>query len=255
VRFPLVFLRATVSNKYLLLTVLLAAAQSGCGNSCFVFVSNPGGGSFPPGVPSCSVAPAQTNIRVRLGSSPLPVQNDDRARIEHIFLTVQGIEASSSADENVSNWQELAPNLAKSPLQLDLLGRSDACGSGILDSASVPADVYRQVRLNLLQDQPNASEPSSIINACGRAIMNCLVTSDGEVRRLSIANTEARIQVRADQMEGGFFQALPETPLTLNIEFRPQSSIFIPASDHVSFIPDFTVSSQNPCEGDPQLNH
>jgi hypothetical protein len=193
VRFPLVFLRATVSNKYLLLTLLLATAQSGCGNSCFVFVSNPGGGSFPPGVPSCSVAPAKTNIRVRVGSSPLPEQNADRSRIEHIFVTVQGIEASSSADENVSNWQELAPNLVKNPLLLDLLGRSDSCGSGILDSASVPADVYRQLRFDLLPDQPDSSEPGSVVNACGRAVMNCLVTSDGEVRRLSIGNTEARI--------------------------------------------------------------
>jgi Domain of unknown function (DUF4382) len=251
---PLVFLRATASNKYLLFASLLATSLSGCGNSCFVFVSNPGGGSFPPDVPSCSVEPAKTNIRVRFGSSPLPEQNDDRARIEHIFLTVQGIEASSSTDENAPNWRELAPNLVKSPVQLDLLGRGDACGSGLLDSAAVPADVYRQVRLNLLPDQPDASEPRPGINACGRVGMNCLVTSDGEVRRVSTGNTEARIQVRADQIEDGFFRAVPEIPLTLNIEFRPQSSIFIPTVDHVSFIPAFMVSSQNPCEGDPQLN-
>jgi hypothetical protein len=257
---PLVFLRMTASNEYLnkyLLSALLLAASlslSGCGNSCFVFVSNPGGGSFPSGVPSCSVEPAKTNSRVRLGSSPLPEQNDDRARIEHIFLTVQGIEASSSADENVPNWQELAPNLVKSPVQLDLLGRGDACGSNILDSAAVPADVYRQVRLDLLPDQAEASESRTGMNSCGRVGLNCLVTSDGEVRRLSIGNADGHIQVRADQIEDGFFRAVPETPLTLNIEFRPQSSIFIPSGEQVSFIPAFTVSSQKLCEGDPQLN-
>jgi Domain of unknown function (DUF4382) len=251
---PLPFLRATASNKYLFFALLLTTALSGCGNSCFVFVSNPGGGTFSPGVPSCSVEPAKTDIRVRLGSSLLPEQNDDRARIEHIYLTVRGIEASSSTGENVSNWQELAPNLVRSPAQLDLLGRGDVCASGILDSAAVPADVYSQVRLDLLPDQPEAGEPGPAINACGRAGMNCLITSDGEVRRVSIGNTEASIQVRADQIEDGFFRAVPDAPLTLTIEFRPQSSIFIPTADHVTFIPDFLVSSQNRCEGEPQLN-
>jgi hypothetical protein len=255
-KFPLVFRGATASKKYLntylLFASLLATSLGGCGNSCFVFVSNPGGGSFPPGIPSCSVQPAQTNIRVRVGSSPLPEQNDDRAVIEHIFLTVQGIEASSSSDENVPNWQELAPNLKKNPVQLDLLGRGDACASGVLDSAAVPSGVYRQVRLDVLTDQPEASEPGLGINSCGRAGLNCLVTSDGEVRRVAIGNAETHIQVTAEQIENGFFQALPETPLTLNIEFRPQSSIFVPSEDHVSFIPAFTVSSQKSCEGEPQ---
>jgi Domain of unknown function (DUF4382) len=255
---PLVFPCATASkkclNKYLVFASLLATSLSGCGNSCFVFVSNPGGGSFPPGIPSCSVQPAKTNIRVRLGSSPLPEQNDDRTRIEHIFLTVQGIEANSSTDENVPNWQELAPNLIKNPVQLDLLGRGDACASSSLDSAAVPSDVYRQVRLELIPDQADRSEARPGINACGRAGLNCLVTSDGEVRRVSIGNAETHIQVTAEQIENGFFQALPETPLTLDIEFRPQSSIFIPSGDHVTFIPAFTVSSQKSCEGDPQPN-
>lgn len=247
---PLVFFRSTSSHKYLLFALLLAMSLVGCGDSCFVFVSNPGG-SLPPGVPSCSVDTQKTNIRVRLGSSLLPAQNDDRIRIEHIFLTVRGIEASSSTDENVPNWQELAPNLVKSAVQLDLLGRGNVCGSGILDSAVVPADLYRQVRLDLLPDQPDASEPRPGINSCGLAGMNCLVTSTGEVRRLSVGHTEARIQVRADEIEGGFFQAIPDVPLTLSIEFLPQSSIFIPAEGHVSFIPAFTVSSRSPCQGDP----
>lgn len=206
---PLLFFRANAPHKYLIFASLLAVSLLGCGNSCFVFVSNPGGGSLPPGTPTCSVGAPTTNIRVRIGSGSVPPQNDDRTRIEHIFLTVQGIEGSTSTDENVPNWQELAPNLVKSPVQLDLLGRGNVCGSSILDSAIIPADVYRQVRLDLLPDQPGASESSSGINSCGRAGIHCVVTSNGEVQRVSIGNTETRIRVRADEIEGGFFPAVP----------------------------------------------
>ena len=241
----------TPSQTVFVTMLFLSLGLIGCDNSCFVFISNPGGGITPGGTPTCSLNQAKGNVRPRLTSSLTPAADGESARIQHIFVTVRGIEANpnASADENSPDWQELAPKLVTQPKQMDLLassGNSEELNS--LDDIAIPADAYRQVRLRLSPNQPSASDSVLQESSCGSFGFNCLVTSDGGVRPLVLDSGLSQIQVSSDHISGGFFRILPETTVTLKVEFNPQSSLFINTDEAVRFVPVFTVESQTPSE-------
>ncbi len=173
------------------------------------------------------------------------------SRIQHVFLTLRGIEAnpSAAADDESPDWQELAPKLAAQPVQVDLLAAGgDSCEAGGFESASVHADAYRQIRLRLAPNQTDSTEPLLEQNSCGSAGFNCIVTSDGDIRPLVLAGDAPQIQVTSEHIAGGFFRIASEASVNLKIEFNPKASQFIPAEGVVQFVPDFTVDSQTPCE-------
>src|SRR5271154_4572783 len=116
----------TASPIFFLATLLLSLALIGCDtNSCILIVSDPGGsgGTISGNGPNCSLS--TTTVSMRIASSLAPPAAEGQPRIQHIFVTLRGIEAnpSATADEDSLDWQELAPNLAKEPIQLDLLAR------------------------------------------------------------------------------------------------------------------------------------
>ncbi len=73
------------------------------------------------------------------------------ARVEHLSVTVRGIElrGRGSADTDSPEWVELAPEFAKEPRQVDLLG--NAAAEILVEDALVPAGSYREVRLQLVR--------------------------------------------------------------------------------------------------------
>lgn len=241
----------TLSPKVFFAILLLSLGLIGCDNSCFVIISDPGGGTISGGTSNCPLNQAKGNVRPRLTSSFKPAAEGESARIQHIFVTVRGIEANpnATADEKSPDWQELAPELITQPKQMDLLassGNSDERNA--LEDAAIPADAYRQVRLRLLPNQPSASDSMLQESSCGSFGFNCLVTSDGGVRPLVLDSGLSQIQVSSDHITGGFFRILPETNVNLRIEFNPQSSLLITTDQAVRLVPVFTVESQTPSE-------
>jgi Domain of unknown function (DUF4382) len=240
------------SRRFFLITLILPLALIGCDtNSCILIVSNPGsgGGTISGNGPNCSLN--SMTVSMRMASSLPPLAPEGQPRIQHVFVTLRGIDAnpSATADENSPNWQELAPTLAKEPIQLDLLARpADSCEANISARVSVPANAYRQLRLRLSSNQLDASDAVLQQNSCGSAAFNCVVTSDGNIKPLVLDRDLSQIQVPSAQITTGLFRILPDSPLNLKIEFNPQSSHFIPTDSAVQLVPVFTADSQSPCE-------
>jgi|SRR5580692_815901 hypothetical protein len=222
----------------------------GCNNYCFVFVSNPGG-SISTSTPSCQLNTATGTVRLRVNASPAASTEGSPAHVQHIFVTLRGIEtiASALADDDSPDWRELAPKLSTQPVQLDLLARDAApCERSTFADVAVPADAYRQIRLRLASNQPATDQSAPEENACGSVGMNCVVTSDGRIHPLVLDRSSAQFQIPSDHISGGFFRVLPETVVSPNIEFSPQSTLLFSAGEPVRFVPVFNVAPQASCE-------
>ena len=223
----------------------------GCDNTCFIFVSNPSGGTIAVGTNTCSLNKANGTVRLRLTSSVMPAAGDWPTSVQHIFVTIRGIEAnpSATAGEDSPDWQELAPNLATQPVQLDLLAHiGDSCAPSTFGDVAIPADVYRQVRLLLSPSHSETNEPVPQDNGCGRVGFNCIVTADGGIRLLVLNRQLPQVRIPPDHIADGFFRILPETTVNLTIEFNPRASVVFPAGEAVLLVPVFTVDAQAPCE-------
>ncbi len=245
----------TASQKVFLAILFLSLVLAGCGNECLLIVSNPGGsgGIVAGGVNSCPVGPTTGNVRLRLASSFASTSGDAApARIQHIFVTLRGIEAnpSANADEGSPDWQELAPKLATHLAQVDLLAPGgDSCEAETFEDAAVPADAYHQIRLRLAPNLPELPGESVLEeNSCGTAGLNCMVTSDGSVRPLVLDSKASQIQILPEQIADGFFRILPDTSIGLKIEFNPQSSMFMPSEEGMRLVPSFTATALPPCD-------
>lgn len=238
------------SQKVFLATLFLSFGLIGCDNSCILIVSNPGGGggTISGNGPNCSLG--TTTVSLRVTSSLAPSEGSGPS-IQHVFVTLRGIEANPDTDaaENSPDWQELAPKLATQPVQLDLLASTgDSCEANISERVAVPADAYRQIRLELSPNQPDTAESVLQQNSCGSAGFNCVVTSDGNIRPLVLDRELSQISVSSDHIAGGFFRIFPDAPVNLKIEFNPQSSQFISTDESVRLVPTLTVNSQTACE-------
>jgi Domain of unknown function (DUF4382) len=247
-----IFRRATeVPRQVFFISVLFSLSLMGCGDSCFIFVSNPSGGTLVVGTTPCSLNNANGTARIRLTSSVRPTAANWPASIQHIFVTFQGIEAnrSATADDDSPDWQELAPQLATVPIQLDLLAPNiDSCDSNVLSDVAVPADTYRQVRLRLSSSLAETNEPILQENRCGSFGFNCIVKADGRTRALILNSQMLRVRIPSDRIAGGSFRILPGTAANVTIEFSPSSSLVFPADGDVRLVPVFTVESKSSCE-------
>lgn len=245
------------SRPSLLPALFFCLGLFGCGNSCFVFVSNPGGTIPPTTIPSCQLGTATGTVSLQIAATPTPPAAESPATIQHIFVTLRGIETTASAipDDNAADWRELAPNLAKRPVQLDLLARSsDSSERSAFQDTIVPADAYRQIRLRLSSNQPLEDESLPEANACGSAGFNCVVTSDGGIRALVLDAQPLQIQIGPDHISGGFFRVLPETAVNLKLEFNPRSSVIFSTNEAARLVPVFTVEPQSTAESAAQSN-
>lgn len=252
------FARTIAPPQSAFLAILLCSAGLiGCDNSCFIFVSNPGGGggTIAGSINGCPLNQVNGNVRVQLATLAAPSTGDETPRVEHIFVTIEGIEANPSpaAADDSADWPELAPQLAAQPMQFDLLaGQGDSSAPVAFADAAVPADAYRQIRLRLTPNQPDGTNSALQANSCGSVGFNCIVTSDGAIRRLALNDGSSQIRISSQQIAGGLVRVLPDTTTTLKIEFNPQSSLFVrtdamtqePSEDEVKLVPSFIVESQ-----------
>src|SRR5216683_2561913 len=108
----------------------------------------------------------------------------------HVYVTVRSVQAhiSATADDNSSGWQELAPQLASAPMQIDLFSKPQTtCILAQLGSASLPAGSYQQIRLLLVSNSPAASDTVPANNACAGNGFNCVVLEDSTIHDLQLS--------------------------------------------------------------------
>jgi len=234
--------------------LLVWLAVAGCNKTCVSFTSNPSTGILVVKVSdakqACTLTTVKGTVRVQVGTSPMPSPTPSSSSLQHIFLGIRGIDAhpSTIADENSPDWQELAPQLARQPVQVDLMARLDPCAAGPLGESNLPAGVYRQIRLRLVPNQPAADEPVAEVNACGSVGFNCIVRADGRMQPLVLDGVTPQLHIASEQMDRGSLLVLPDTVNAIPIEFNAHLSLALPAGEAVRLVPVLTAARREPCE-------
>jgi hypothetical protein len=172
--------------------------------------------------------------------------------LRHVFVSIRGVEANPEAlaTEASPDWQELAPELASEPVQIDLMATSvsdTSCSSRFTRKAAVRSDVYRQVRLRLIPDQPHAGAPQPPHNECAGMGFNCVVDTNGLAHPLALKSGASDILIAPDRIADGSFNVLPESETHLSIVFDPYSSLAVPAGDAVQINPVFSAEVGASC--------
>lgn len=178
--------------------------------------------------------------------------------LQHVFITLRGIEANpnSVAAEDSPDWQEIAPQLAAEPVQIDLMATSvsDAsCTPRLTRRSTVRASVYRQIRLRLLSDQAASGNPPLQHNNCGSSGFNCVVDTNGDTHALALKNEARDLLITPDRIADGFFNVLPGAETDLSIAFDPYSSLAAATGDAVQITPVFSVETAVACDSPPSL--
>ena len=177
---------------------------------------------------STTMMSSQTaNIRVTLTDPPSCAFPN--GSFDHVYVSIRSVQAhtSATADDNTAGWQELAPQLNSSPMQIDLFAAaSNTCVLTNLGSNSaLPAGTYQQIRLLLVpNDGSGGATPST--NACGSQGFNCVVLHDGGTNELQLSSqANTGIKIPPGQVVGGPIVVSPGQDVDLNIDFDACHSI------------------------------
>ena len=169
----------------------------------------------------------------------------------HVYVTVRSVQAhiSATATDSSSGWQELAPQLASSPMQIDLFSKPQTtCILAQLGSASLPAGTYQQIRLLLVSNTTAASAGPST-NACAGSGFNCVVLEDSTVHELQLSSQDnTGLKIPPGQIVGGPLQVTAGQSVDLNIDFNACASIVAEGNGKFRLKPTLTagqVSANN----------
>lgn len=241
-----------------LASLLVCLLLIGCGDTCFVIV-----GIFPNATsttnpPTCKLGAGNGTIIVGINSVRPSPGASMSPNLQHVFITLRGIEANpnSVAAEDSSDWQELASQLTTEPVQIDLLATtlSDvSCAPRLTRKSTVPASVYRQIRLRLASDQAAPGTPLPQHNECSGSGFNCVVDTNGHAHALALKNGARDLLITSDRIADGSFTVMPDTETNLSIAFDPYSSLASAAGDAVQITPAFSVETAVACESTPSL--
>src|SRR5229473_1677267 len=147
----------------------------------------------------------------------------------HVFITVRSVQVhtSATADDNTPGWQEIAPQLASAPMQIDLFSQAQTnCILAQLGSASLPVGSYQQIRLLLLSNTPAASAAVPSNNACAGNGFNCVELSDNSFHQLELSSQDnTGLKIPPGQIVGGPIQVMAGQSVDLNIDFNACASI------------------------------
>ena len=142
----------------------------------------------------------------------------------HVYVTVTDvrIHQSATASDIDSGWVDLAPGLAGSPVQVDLLGAATQCFLKMLGSSEIQPGTYQQIRILLADNSATVSG-----NQCGSAA-NCVVlASDPLNPRPLLLSSESKtgIKIPAGQIAGSKFVVAAGESKDLNLDFNACRSI------------------------------
>jgi hypothetical protein len=232
--------------------LLFVFALAGC-NTCVTFTSNPPTGTL--GIvasdprPVCNLPKMNAAVRPQLAAEPVCTSCVGSSQVQHIFLSIWGIELNSSATahNDSPDWQELLPpGLEQKPLQIDLMeGKADQTIQAIFGkTALVPAGIYHQLRLRLVPNQPAEGSRLPEKNACGSKTFNCIVTTDGGIQPLQLDDSSSELRITSDKMEGGSLSFFPDTDTDLIIEWKLAWELSSSADIGVRLLPALVGSAK-----------
>jgi hypothetical protein len=224
-------LRSRLSSAAMFTAIGLA----GCGNSCFVGVSNNGNGvviiKAGNPAPTCSLSQAQGTMSVVALKSPVCDTCMAAGRVEHVFVTLRSIRLrpSVSDDTNSSDWLELAPHLANEPRQIDLMG--DSKSVILVERAIIPAGSYREVRLQFFLGPQTGGEAHPAGNACGETRWNCIIMADGHVEPLRSPGGVPQLVISSQSIESDSLVVLPDVGMELRLSLEPHQGSYFSSSE------------------------
>jgi len=166
---------------------------------------------------------------VNVSMSDPPSCMPPNGQFVHVYVTVRSVQAhiSATATDSSSGWQELAPQLASAPMQIDLFSKPQTtCILAQLGSASLPAGSYQQIRLLLVSNTPAASDVVPATNACAGNGFNCAVLEDSTIHELELSSqANTGLKIPPGQIVGGPLQVTAGQSVDLNIDFNACASI------------------------------
>ena len=178
---------------------------------------------------STPTTPATGTVTVSISDPPSCMAHDAfSTSFTHVFITVRSVQAhiDAKADDNSSGWQELAPQLASKPMQIDLFASPTNCVLAQLGSASLPVGSYQQIRLLLVSNNPAAGAATPASNACAGNGFNCVELSDNSFHELLLSSQDnTGLKIPPGQILGGPIQVLAGQSVDLNIDFNACASI------------------------------
>ncbi len=255
---------ANVLRSVFLALLPLCLANSGC-NSCYAGAWNGNQSGIAFSNTSCPLTKATGAVTFQMSeavaptspSSVFPSSLASLGDAQHIFVTLSGIEAhpSMTADKDSPGWEELAPDLAARPMQVDLLAlnvdsRLQGLSTNANVAATIPADEYRQLRLRLVPLHPTADDVLRESNACGSAGWNCIVFAHNSVQPLEFEGAVEEFHITPGASTESVFRVLPNEVIHLAIEFDSASSFFFTSNTGVRLVPVFRVVSRAESPGD-----
>jgi hypothetical protein len=231
VRLARVFDRA-IHRAFFGAVICTATMLTGCTNFCFVGVANNGNGTVgisagnPP--PACSLNQATGNVRVLALKSPACEACTASARVEHVFITLRGIQLhpSSFADPDSPDWVDLIPELKSAPRRIDLM--VGAIPEILSEGAAIPAGNYRQIRLQFLAQDSTASagEEFSSSDTCGKTRSNCIVMADGQVAPLHFSSPEPELRITGTRLTDDPLVVSPDARIDLRLRLQPNQVVY-----------------------------
>ena len=201
-------------------------------------------------------------IFLSCGGSPNPVANSSMGTVSvsisdppscsgssgpfaHVFITVRSVQAhiDPAATDSSSGWQELAPQLASAPMQIDLFSQEDTnCVLAELGSAQLPAGSYQQIRLLLVSNSPAAGAAVPKPNACAGNGFNCVQLNDGTIHELLLSSQDSTgLKIPRGQIVGGPLQVMPGQSVDLNVDFNACASIIDQGNGQFRLKPTLTA--------------
>lgn len=224
-------------NVVLLLFIVAILAVIGVSAGC-------GGNSTPP--------PTSTMGAINVSLSDPPSCMPPSGNFAHVWITVTSVQAhiDPNAGPNSSGWQELAPQLATQPMQIDLFSTVQTnCVLAQLGSNSLPVGTYQQIRLMLLDNSPasGAALPSGN-NPCAGNGYNCVVLSDdNSVHELDLSSqAQTGLKIPPGQILGGPITVSAGQSVDLNIDFNACASIVMEGNGQFRLKPTLTASQVSP---------
>ncbi len=231
--------------------LLFAVWLAGCNNTCFTFTSNPPTGTIGIKVsdpkPTCTLTTGGA-VRLTVQTVPMCSSCSDSGRIQHVFVSIRSIDVHPSlmADDDSPDWQELAPQFANQPLQVDLVrDTSDQSARELLgEIVTVPAGIYHQVRMRFVPNQPAPDEGLPERNGCGSVGFNCVVVADSRIQPLQLDGRSPELRLTSDRIEGGSLFIPPDTDTDLVIELKPVWAWFSSTDEGVRLLLALTGSAK-----------
>src|SRR5258708_16091346 len=183
-------------------------------------------------------------VSIRVPASCMPPNGS----FKQVLVTGGSVEGNidRDGDDNSSGWQELAPQLASQPMQIDLFSTPQTnCVLAQLGSASLPVGSYQQIRLLLVSNSPAAGAATPASNACAGNGFNCVVLKDNSVHELQLSSqANTGLKIPPGQIVGGPIQVAAGQSVDLNIDFNACASIVLEGNGSYRLKPTLTAGER-----------